>query len=56
MENGKWGGCSRALITDGETASSINEKGDLVSGNDGNDLVYGSNANDALLGGEGNKR
>ena len=31
------------LISQGETAQSINEKGDLVSGNDGNDMVFGTN-------------
>lgn len=41
------------LITAGETAQNINEKGDLVSGNDGDDFIYGSNKNDALFGGKG---
>jgi Ca2+-binding RTX toxin-like protein len=39
------------LIADGETATSINEQGDLISGGLGNDFVYGANTNDALLGG-----
>ena len=37
------------LITAGETAQNINEKGDLVSGNDGDDFIYGPNKNDALF-------
>jgi Ca2+-binding RTX toxin-like protein len=41
------------LIADGETATSINEQGDLATGNIGNDFIYGSNAADLLYGGEG---
>ena len=41
------------LVAQGETAESIDEKGDLVSGGEGNDLIYGSDRVDALFGGEG---
>ena len=36
---GENSGDMETLITNGETATSINEKGDLVAGNDGNDMV-----------------
>ncbi|MBI3376934.1 MAG: hypothetical protein HY035_00830 [Nitrospirae bacterium] len=35
------------IIAAGETAQSINEKGDLLSGAAGNDFLYGSNKKDA---------
>jgi len=41
------------IIAAGEVAQSINEQGDLISGETGNDFVYGSDRNDALFGGAG---
>lgn len=41
------------LVSHGEVAESIAEKGDLVSGGVGNDTVCGSDRIDALFGGEG---
>ncbi|MEN6374581.1 MAG: calcium-binding protein [Smithella sp.] len=41
------------LIAAGETAISINVRGDVVSGGGGEDYVYGSNSNDVLFGGFG---
>ncbi len=41
------------LIASGETAISINARGDVVSGGGGEDYVYGSNSSDALFGGFG---
>ena len=38
------------LISEGETAAGVDERGNLLSGRNGNDLVYGSNRNDALFG------
>jgi len=38
------------LVNAGETADSINEKGDLLSAGSGIDQLYGSNRNDAMFG------
>jgi len=42
-----------ALIDAGETAESINERGDMMAGWSGDDYMYGTSGNDALLGGSG---
>jgi len=50
---GKDHGEMSQLIAEGETASGVNARGDLIAGNEGDDLMYGTNANDLLFGGEG---
>jgi Ca2+-binding RTX toxin-like protein len=42
------------LISAGEIAASIDEKGDMLSADGGKDMLFGSNRNDALFGGLGN--
>ncbi|WP_195892555.1 putative Ig domain-containing protein [Geotalea daltonii] len=51
---GEFQGDMADLVSAGETAEGINEKGDLVSSGSGNDQLYGSIRNDALFGGGGN--
>lgn len=46
-------GIMEVLLAAGETENSINERGDLVTGDLGNDFIYGAARNDALFGGEG---
>jgi Ca2+-binding RTX toxin-like protein len=47
-------GDQEALIAAGDTAQSIDEKGDFIGGNGaGDNFIYGSNANDILLAYEG---
>jgi len=40
------------LISEGETAAGIDEKGELISGAPGNDFIYGTVRKDALFGGQ----
>jgi len=51
---GDYYGEMTALVSAGETAESINERGDLLAAGSGNDQLYGSDRNDALFGGGGN--